>query len=176
MIQMETLIFHFADDGFIPNNPKLPVILVRKAFSANPDEIEMAFNKHNWRNSWVNGVFPYHHYHSNSHEVLGVKSGIARLIIGGENGEELTVHTGDVLILPAGTGHKKLENTDDFKIIGAYPDGMSFNVKTAEDTDRPLVVDDIKQVPLPKTDPIFGNKGPIFSYWHTTKNPQFSED
>jgi uncharacterized protein YjlB len=149
---------------------------VKEAFQTNPTEIEKMFNKNNWRNSWVNGVFPYHHYHSNAHEVLGVKSGTARLILGGEHGEELTVQPGDVLILPAGTGHKKLESTDDFKIVGAYPEGMSYNVKTGEDTDRPQVLDDIKQVPFPLTDPIFGNKGPIFNYWLTTKNPQISVD
>lgn len=173
---MNTLDFTFKDDGVIPNHPRLPVLLVKGAFQENPEEIEHIFNKHNWKNSWVNGVFPYHHYHSNAHEVLGVKAGTARLIIGGENGEELTVHPGDVLILPAGTGHKKLECSNDFKIVGAYPEGMSYNVMTGEESDRPKVLLDIKQVPLPMTDPISGNKGPIFDYWHTNENPQISED
>ena len=173
---MSTLVFNFKDDGFIPNNPTLPLLIVQGAFQGRTTDIEETFNKHNWKNSWVNGVFPYHHYHSNAHEVLGVKAGTARLIIGGENGEELTVQTGDVLRLPAGTGHKKLECSDDFKIVGAYPEGMSYNVKTGEESDRPQVLRDIEQVPLPMTDPIFGNKGPIFDYWHTNENPPISTE
>lgn len=173
---MNTLVFTFTDDGLIPNHPTLPVLIVQGAFQGRTKEIEETFNKHNWKNSWVNGVFSYHHYHSNAHEVLGVKAGTARLMIGGENGEELTVQTGDVLLLPAGTGHKKLECSNDFKIVGAYPEGMSYNVKTGEEGDRPEVLRDIEQVPLPMTDPIFGNKGPIFDYWHTNENPPISSE
>ncbi|MET1013592.1 MAG: cupin domain-containing protein [Paenisporosarcina sp.] len=173
---MNTLVFKFKDDGYIPNNPHLPVILVKEVFQDHPSDIEKIFNQHNWQNSWVNGVFPYHHYHSNAHEVLGVKAGTARLIIGGESGKKITVQQGDVIILPAGTGHKKLECSNDFKIVGAYPEGMSYNIKTGEDNDRPQVLHDIVQVPLPMTDPIFGNRGPVFDHWHAKENPQISED
>ncbi len=173
---MNTFVFNFKDDGFIPNHPTLPVHIVQGALQGRTTDIEDTFNTHNWKNSWVNGLFWYHHYHSNVHEFLGVKAGTARLIIGGEKGEELTVQSGDVLLLPAGTGHKRLECSDDFKIVGAYPEGMSYNVRTSEESDRPQVLHDIEQVPLPMTDPSSGNKGPTFDYWHSNENPQISED
>ncbi|MFX3673601.1 MAG: cupin domain-containing protein [Paenisporosarcina sp.] len=158
-------LYYFKDDGIIPNNPKLPVIFYKGEFESNPDQIEAIFNQHNWQNSWVNGVFPYHHYHSNSHEALGVRSGSARLKLGGEQGEEVSVDTGDVLILPAGTGHMKIISSPDFKIVGAYPDGMDYNLKTGKAGERPQVLNEIQQVPTPDQDPVFGKKGALFENW-----------
>lgn len=97
----------FEDDGRIPNNESLAAAIYPGAFKDNPETIEETFNKNGWTNSWTNGVFDYHHYHSNTHEVLGVRSGSALLLLGGEDGQEVEVHTGDVAVLPAGTGHKK---------------------------------------------------------------------
>lgn len=41
-----------------------------------------------------------------------------------EAGFELTMTAGHALVLPAGTGHKKLRFSADFWIIGAYPQGQ----------------------------------------------------
>lgn len=158
-------LFMFEDDGTIPNNPNLPVILYPGVFKQHPMEIEPTFNLNNWRNSWVDGVFDYHHYHSNAHEVLGVRAGKAKLRIGGRKGETIEVKTGDVLVLPAGTGHKKLTSSYDFKIVGAYPDGNNYNVKTGEPNERPEVLHDIQQVELPSLDPVFGDSGQVVSNW-----------
>lgn len=155
----------FKDDGVIPNNAKLPVLIYSGVFKDNPEQIESTFNEHNWQNSWVSDVFDYHHYHSNSHEVLGVRSGSAKLKIGGERGEELLVDCGDILILPAGTGHKKVSSSPDFKIVGAYPEGMEYNTKTGKNNERPQVLQEIKQVPLPSNDPVFGDNGPLKQSW-----------
>lgn len=157
--------YFFKDDGVIPNNPRLPVLVYSGVFQENPEQIETTFNEHNWQNSWVSDVFDYHHYHSNSHEVLGVRSGSAKLKIGGERGEELLVDCGDILILPAGTGHKKVSSSPDFKIVGAYPDGKEYNTKTGERNERPQVLQEIKQVPLPSNDPVFGDNGPLKQSW-----------
>lgn len=157
--------YRFEDDGSIPNNPSLEVILYPAAFRENLEEIEKVFNSHNWTNSWTGGVFGYHHYHSNTHEVLGVHSGSATLQIGGERGEALPVSAGDVVLLPAGTGHKKLEASNDFEIIGAYPGGVSYNLKTGEPGERPYVLEDIQNTPLPKMDPVFGSEGPVIEKW-----------
>ncbi|WP_394121512.1 cupin domain-containing protein [Planococcus donghaensis] len=157
--------YQFEDDGVIPNNPSLEVIVYPAAFQEDPERIEKAFNSHEWTNSWTGGVFEYHHYHSNTHEVLGVRSGSATLQIGGEKGEALTVAAGDVLLLPAGTGHKKLEASDDFEIVGAYPGGVAYNMKTGEPGERPYVLEDIQNTPLPKMDPVYGNHGPVIEKW-----------
>lgn len=157
--------YRFEDDGAIPNNPSLEVILYPGAFEKKPEEIETVFNNHDWTNSWTGGVFDYHHYHSNTHEVLGVRSGTATLQIGGEQGEVLRVAVGDVVLLPAGTGHKKLEASEDFKIVGGYPGGVSYNLKTGESGERPYVLEDIQNTPLPKMDPVYGNEGPVIEKW-----------
>src|SRR5690606_40266211 len=65
----------------------------------SPEEIEAVFNRNDWTNSWTDGVFDYHHYHSNTHEVLGVRSGSAKIQLGGEQGKPFNVQTGDVVVL-----------------------------------------------------------------------------
>ena len=70
---------------------------------------------------WRNGIFRYAHYHSMIHEVLGVARGCATVRFGGENGEKIKIAPGDVVILPAGTGHQCLTQTRNLVVIGAYP-------------------------------------------------------
>lgn len=159
-------VFHFEDNGVIPNNPRLPVVFYTAAFKDNLDRIQQVFEKHGWGNSWQGGVFDFHHYHSNTHEVLGVMSGSARLQLGGESGQNVEVAAGDVCVFPAGTGHKRLSASEDFLIVGAYPGGVEYNLKTGEPGERPYVLEDILNTPLPKTDPVYGDAGPLFSAWN----------
>ncbi|ANS76659.1 hypothetical protein AWM70_20470 [Paenibacillus yonginensis] len=155
----------FKDDGVIPNHPHLPVLIYTGALESNPQGAEALFNKHNWRNSWTNGVFDYHHYHSNAHEVLGVISGSAQLQIGGEQGERLELQAGDVIVLPAGTGHKKISASPDFRIAGAYPNGVEYNTRTGKPSDRPDALEEISRVPVPDMDPVYGKHGPLTRIW-----------
>ncbi|SEG65282.1 cupin domain-containing protein [Paenibacillus sp. UNC499MF] len=155
----------FKEDGGIPNHPRLPVLLYRGAFSENTEQTEKLFNRHNWLNSWTNGVFDYHHYHSNAHEVLGVISGSAVVRLGGEHGEEIELKTGDVVVLPAGTGHKKLSGSSDFKIVGAYPGGMEPDLHKESESVTPAIRVKIGGVPVPDTDPVFGEDGPLLRLW-----------
>ncbi|HSP22140.1 MAG TPA: cupin domain-containing protein [Planococcus sp. (in: firmicutes)] len=157
--------FHFEDDGEIPNNPSLNVLFYPAAFKGNPQKIEEVFNRHNWLNSWRGGIFDYHHYHSNTHEALGVSAGTATLQLGGKQGEHVKVKAGDVIVLPAGTGHKKIEASADFEVVGAYPNGVSYNLKTGNPEERPYVLEDIQNTPLPKTDPVYGKNGPLQEQW-----------
>lgn len=55
----------------------------------------------------MNGIFSYHHYHRNNHELLAVLAGHAEVQFGGPDGPIVRVEDGDALILPAGTAHKK---------------------------------------------------------------------
>lgn len=155
----------FRDDGEIPNNPDLPVIVYEHVFKDNPNDIEAAFNRHDWTGSWTGGVFDYHHYHSNTHEVLAVKRGNATILVGGEEGERLKVETGDVIVLPAGTGHKKIDSSDDFEVVGSYPGGITPNLRRRDTKSRNQDLSEIKHVPIPETDPVFGDKGPLLEKW-----------
>ena len=160
----------FQDDGRIPNS-RYPLLVYRKAFSATGTEgaawLEKHFAANNWTNSWRNGVFPYHHYHSISHEVLGVYSGSALLHLGGEKGKQVRVQAGDILVIPAGVGHKKIEASADFGVVGAYPDGRSYDVLRGEPGERPRADQNIAALPRPATDPLTGNQGGVPQHWKT---------
>lgn len=167
---METITFNFKDDGRIPNS-NLPLLMYKNAFSGDSltEAMKDKFADNNWGNAWRDGVFPYHHYHSITHEVLGICCGNGKLHMGGENGEVISVNAGDVLIIPAGVGHKKVSASDDFAVIGAYPDGMEYDLMTGEDGERPRADDRIAKVPLPKNDPVLGSKGGSNDYWKNIK-------
>lgn len=156
---------YLKDDGIIPNNPILPVLLYRHVWATQPVEAEHLLNRNGWGNSWTNGVFDFHHYHSNTHEALAVIQGSAKLLLGGEHGQPVLVEAGDVIVLPAGTGHKRMEKSPDFRIVGAYPEGMNYNLKTGERSERPAVLHEIREVPLPLTDPVYGSGGPLVEHW-----------
>ncbi|WP_353720579.1 cupin [Dyadobacter sp. 676] len=161
-------IYHFNDDGSIPNN-KLPLLVYHGVSGLTGHEgatwFEKRFAANNWTNSWRNGVFPYHHYHSITHEVLGVYAGNALLHMGGENGEKLHVRAGDVVVIPAGVGHKKLEASADFAVVGAYPDGRDYDILRGEPGDRPRALENIAKVPVPGLDPIMGAKEGLSKIW-----------
>lgn len=65
--------YYIEDDGKFPNS-HLPVLLYKGVLELPllfPSEhVKKIFRQKNWRNSWKNGVFEYHHYHSIAHEAL----------------------------------------------------------------------------------------------------------
>lgn len=152
----------------IPNNQQLPLLLYRQVFSDSSNlerQFKEAFAQHNWRGSWTNGVFDYHHYHSKSHEVLGVAAGSAIIVFGGPEGKEVEVKAGDMVVLPAGTGHCRKSASSGFSVVGAYPGGQEdYDICTEED-DMEEKKQNIKQVPLPGADPIAGKEGPLLQHW-----------
>jgi uncharacterized protein YjlB len=159
----------FKDDGSIPNS-RYPLLLYRKAFpatgAAGASWLETRFAANNWTNAWRNGVFSYHHYHSTSHEALGVYRGSAVLQLGGEKGQQVQVQAGDVMVIPAGVGHKKLESSADFGVVGAYPDGRDYDVLRGQPGERPQADKNIAAVPLPTSDPLLGKDGGVTRFWH----------
>jgi uncharacterized protein YjlB len=130
----------------IPNHPRFPVLIYRGV-----DDARERIAANGWGGSWVNGVFPFHHFHSTSHEVLAVLSGSATLELGGPQGEAFEVRAGDVLVLPAGTGHRRVGADGDFSVLGAYPPGQEdYDVLRA---DEPGARERIASLPVP-SDPL----------------------
>ena len=138
------------------------------AGSPDPEKmIEKTFGANGWGDMWRNGIFPYPHYHSMIHEVMGVARGRATVRFGGENGEEIEITPGDVVVLSAGTGHQCLTYTRDLVVIGAYPPSGKYNLCRASKAERTKALLSIRKVPLPATDPAFGPDGPLLSLWRT---------
>ena len=158
--------FYFNDDGRIPNS-KLPLLIYRKAVSEGitASQLQRQFAANNWTNSWDNGIYSYHHYHSTTHEVLGVYAGSALLHLGGETGKRLEVAAGDIIIIPAGVGHKKLESAKNFGVVGAYPEGKSWDLLKGEPGERPEADKNIARVPIPSTDPLMGKSAGLTTIW-----------
>jgi uncharacterized protein YjlB len=158
---------HLADDGVVPNNA-LPVVVYRGVFGDGQDragECITLFNKNGWPNPWRNGIYEHHHYHSTAHEVLGIAAGSARVRLGGEKGESVDLHAGDVVVIPAGVAHKRESATSDLLVIGAYPKGQSPDICRAEAAEHDRAAANVARVALPANDPVKGAVGPLLDYW-----------
>jgi uncharacterized protein YjlB len=158
------------DNGIFPNS-HLPVLLYKKAISIPhlfaAKKIMALFSKHNWSNTWDNGIFTYNHYHSVTHEVLAIYKGHGMLLLGGGNGHQISIEKGDVLIIPAGVAHKNMGAEHDIGCIGAYPDGRDYDVNTGQPGERPGTDKNISLVPIPNEDPLMGNEYGVGFIWTT---------
>ena len=161
--------YRFEDDGHIPNNPTLPLLVYVQALAEherNPSSCKELLARNGWGGAWVDGVFPYHHYHSTSHEVLCVVGGEARITFGGPEGETVEVEAGDVVVIPAGVGHCNEGSGGGFSVVGAYPEGQEdYDLRTGAEGERPEVLENIRNVPLPERDPLLGGGGPLLGRW-----------
>jgi uncharacterized protein YjlB len=127
--------------------------------------LEERFAANHWTDSWRNGIYPFHHYHSTSHEVLGIYQGSATVRLGGEGGQDFIVEAGDIIVIPAGVGHKNLASSGDLGVVGAYPDGRSYDLLKGRPGERPQADLNIAAVPMPGQDPVYGSDGPLKRIW-----------
>ena len=114
---------------------------------------------------WRFTMYSTTHFHSTSHEVLCISRGKARLCFGGDDNPgkvETQVEKGDVLVLPAGVGHRLLEDLTTgggFEMVGSYPNGYNWDMcygKKGEENE----VQGIAKLPWFEKDPIYGDQGP----------------
>jgi uncharacterized protein YjlB len=158
----------FARSEGIPNNPQLPVLLGHgiDEIVGDPAACERLFAGNGWGGSWRDGVFPFHHFHSNAHEVLGFVRGEATVLLGGPGGEVVRIVAGDVVMLPAGTGHKREAASDDLIVVGAYPAGQEdYDLRRGDPAELDEATRNIAAVALPGTDPTAGADGPLIEAW-----------
>jgi uncharacterized protein YjlB len=152
----------FADDGGIPNNPRLPALLFRAAVpSGDPTAAEALFAAHGWPPAWRNGIHPYHHYHPDAHEALAIARGTVRVMLGGEGGQVVDLAAGDVVVLPAGVGHRNLGASADLLVVGAYPAGQSPTEYRGRPGEHDRAIPQITGVPDPAREPVRGRAWPL---------------
>ena len=172
MIQKQNFVqpeqLNFKDDGIFPNSP-LPLLFYHQGITTEAKDpasiFEERFAENDWTNSWRNGVYSFAHYHSTSHEVLGVYSGTATLRLGGERGKKVEMHAGDVIVIPAGVAHQNIGASDDFGVVGTYPDGREWDLLRGLPGERPKADHNIAALPTPENDPIYGAAGPLRRIW-----------
>jgi uncharacterized protein YjlB len=158
--------YFFEDDGVIPNS-KLAVVVYRQVCSVEDKSLwfENTFIENGWTNNWRDVIMSDDHFHSTTHEVLGVGRGKATLQVGGRNGARLHVTAGDMIIIPAGVGHFGADSSDDYEIVGGYPDGRAWNIMFGSEAERKLAFQQISTIPTPSKDPIDGYHGHLFKCW-----------
>ena len=155
----QKIFFDKASD--VPNS-SLPVLLFRGVIE--PDArgksalFRRTFKKQGWVGIWTDSIYDYTHFHSNAHEALGIAEGRVTVRLGGDEGRRVRLKAGDLLILPAGVGHRRIGNEEGLQVIGAYPEGQA-------DYDLKRKGHAVPRVPLPRTDPFFGEDGPLVRAW-----------
>ncbi len=157
------------DDGNFPNNQDFPLLIYQNAIDLSTNDpasmVERIFHKNRWGGLWRNGIYGFHHYHSTAHEVLGIYGGRVKVQLGGPDGITVTAEKGDVIVIPAGAAHKNLESSADFRCVGAYPRGQSWDMNYGKSGERPRADNNIAKVPLPEMDPVYGQGGPLEEHW-----------
>ena len=150
--------FFLADDGEIPNNPRLPALLYRGVLPpGDPAAAEAMFARNGWPPAWRDGIHAWHHYHPNAHEALAIVRGRVRVQLGGEVGAVLDLAAGDVVVLPAGVGHKNLAASEDLLVVGAYPPGQeSPGLSAGRPGEHAAALRSIPRLPDPPCDPVTG--------------------
>ncbi|GLB06291.1 hypothetical protein AtubIFM57258_001588 [Aspergillus tubingensis] len=158
--------------GGIPNTSiqSKPLMIYHKAFNASANDLAAHLEEiGEVRPQWVYSMYSQTHFHSTTHEVLGVVSGRARLCFGGEANPERfepTVEKGDLIIVPAGVGHRLLEELgsdqgDPFQMVGAYPPQKQWDMCYGDSREEDKVSRNIHALSWFHSDPLCGQDGPV---------------
>jgi uncharacterized protein YjlB len=98
--------------------------------------------------------------------VLGIARGHATVEFGGANGRQIELRTGDVAVLPAGTGHRRTACSADLLVVGAYPKGGTYDQPRPTQMSHGAAVAAVAKAPLPDQDPVYGRDGPLRRLWN----------
>ncbi|KPI43616.1 uncharacterized protein AB675_6840 [Cyphellophora attinorum] len=111
---------------------------------------------------WRYTMYSDTHFHSTTHEVLVISSGSAKCCFGGEENSgrvEPVLQKGDVVVIPAGVGHRLLEDHGAFQMIGSYPQRHSWDMCYGRKGEEKKV-EGIAKLAWFTRDPVYGDDGP----------------
>jgi uncharacterized protein YjlB len=129
------------------------------------DRFEETFERNGWPPAWRYTIYDYPHYHSTTHEVIGIFRGEADVRFGDDVGFTARISAGDVVVIPAGVSHQRLWQTDDFRGVGAYPHGCDVDEVRKDSKVAPSTVEnDIRRIAIPP-DPLTGGRSPLGEIW-----------
>jgi uncharacterized protein YjlB len=163
--------YKFKDDGETPNNSKCPLIVYRSPVvlhrKFDPAAIfEVLFQANKWGDGWRATMYDYNHFHSSTHECLGIARGTLIAKFGGSEGREIELKAGDVVIIPAGVGHRRIKQSRRLLIVGVYPaNSRKYDEPKPGEIDHATALKKVSQVKNPLTDPVFGKSGPLLTVW-----------
>lgn len=160
--------YFFTGNGRVPNS-RLPLLVYRDAFHSRAWEMEELLRSNGWAPSWHSpiGLFPQHHFHSQSHELIAIVRGEVRGLFGGHDGEEVMLRKGDTVVIPAGVGHYGVSITDDLFVTGAFPSGFGvLDFRQGRPDEYAEMAEVSRSVPIPQFDPFFGHGGPLPNLWN----------
>lgn len=147
-------------NGKLPNS-RFPLLVHRNGVAGGGDAaVLQRFRANGWLNNWrYPGVYTYPHFHSTTHECLGVATGWMEVELFGRGGPRIRVSAGDVIVMPAGASHCMVGNSDDIMMIGGYPDGRDWDNMQEDhislETSR-AAAKRIMMLPIPARDPVTG--------------------
>ena len=165
--------FRFEDDGETPNNPRLPLVVYRAAVKLAGEHdpaapFERAFARHGWGDGWRNGIYPFLHFHTATHEVLGIARGRATVEFGGAKGQALDGRGGRRR--RAAGRHRPSAHLGERRSSGRRRLSAQRFIRpeAAGQVDHKKAVAAIAEVPLPEMDPVHGREGPLMTLWKGT--------
>lgn len=148
-------------DKPFPGN-EIELRLYRAVFNNDQTALDAKFRKlftdSGWSIPWVNGVYGFHHFHAEAHEVLGCAAGWVIVQMGGTNGPELKLTAGDAVLIPAGVAHKNISSSSDYSILGSYPHDQKPDLRRGNPGEWNEVLHKISLVRLWDRDPVTGKQ------------------
>lgn len=147
-------------NGMLPNS-RFPLLVHRGGIpSGGVEAVIKRFRSTGWYNNWrYPGIYVYPHFHSTTHECLGVATGWMEVGLFGHGGIRLRVNAGDVIVMPAGVSHVMVGHSGDIMMVGGYPEGRDWdNIQEEHITEeiRRAAAKRIMMLPIPARDPVTG--------------------
>ena len=166
---IKTELYTSRPQGKIPNS-RFPLLVHRNAIpGGGAESVKARFRENGWLNNWdYPGIYDYAHFHSTTHECLGCAAGwmTFSLSVGDGGWTRVQIKAGDVIVMPAGVSHEKIDASDDIHMCGGYPDGRDWDdIQEAFLSDENYIhaCKRIMMLPIPAKDPATGLAMPE---WH----------